>query len=324
VLAAYHHAVVALRRAASVVVCAHVRPDGDAVGSVLALTLALREQGISAVPTLADESEPPSTYRFLPGYGLFVHAEQLEAPEVFVALDCPKLERLGEAVPLAQAAGGILVIDHHPDAEEFGSVNVLDPTASATGQMVWRFAKTLGTPSADVAECCYVGLVTDTGRFSYDNTSALALRDAAEMIDAGVSPAEIARLVYQSRSAASLAIEARTMSRLTLANGGKVAYAWITDEDFAELGAKPEEAESLPDAVRVIDGIEAAVLLRQLGGEQPLVRVNLRAKTGFDVGAVARNFGGGGHKAASGFSVDGDIATVLPQLLSLLPGGGRA
>jgi bifunctional oligoribonuclease and PAP phosphatase NrnA len=321
VRAAFHHALVALRGVSSVVVCAHVRPDGDAIGSTLAMTLALRDIGIPAIPTLANVEGPPSTYSWLPGFGLYVAAAQLEAPDVFVALDCPNLSRLGEAEGLARGAKTLIVIDHHPDNGEFGTINAVDPKAAATGQLIWEFVGQFPEPpSPEVALCCYAGLITDTGRFSYDNTSAQALRDAASMVEAGVDPAETARLTYQNRSRASLAIEACAMTRLTLANGGRVAYAWVTDEDFETLGVLPEEAESLPDAVRLLGGIEVAMLLRQFGDE---VRVNLRAKTGFDVGSVARAFGGGGHRAASGLTMPGTIADALPQLLALLPGGEK-
>jgi len=320
--AALHHALVALRRASSVVLCAHVRPDGDAMGSVLGLTLALRENGVAAVPTLAHGAHVPKTYSFLPGCGLFVPAHDLEAPQVFVALDTPNLERLGDAGKLASAAETVIVIDHHPGADEFGAVTVHDPKAAATGQLVWQLVSEFeNPPSSDVAQCCYVGLVTDTGRFCYDNTTADALRAAAEMVDAGANPAEIAVAVYQSRSAASLAIENRAMSRLTIANGGRVAYAWVNDADFEQIGALPEEAESLPDAVRVVEGVDVAILLRQAGGE---VRGNLRSKAGFDVASVARHFGGGGHHAASGFTFAGTIDDLLPQLLALMPGGESA
>lgn len=320
--AAYHHAIVALRKATSVVVCGHVRPDGDAIGSALGLTLALREVGIAAVPTLADSDGAPSTYSWLPGFGLFVAAEQLEAPDIFVAVDTPNPERLGIAEPLMRGANTVIVIDHHPDAQQFGRVAVLNPSAAATAQIVWELARILDEkPSTDVALCCYTGVITDTGRFSYDNTSEQAFLDAAEMLAAGVNPAEAARLTYQNRSKASLDIEARAMSRLALVNGGHVAYAWIDDEDFAQLGVLPEEAETLPDAVRVLGGIDVAMLLRQKGDE---VRVNLRAKTGFDVGAVARHFDGGGHRAAAGFTFGGTIAELLPELLLMLPGGGTA
>jgi bifunctional oligoribonuclease and PAP phosphatase NrnA len=322
VQAAYHHAAVALLRASSVVVCGHVRPDGDAIGSTLGLTLALREAGIPAVPTLANRETAPSTYSFLPGFGLFVAPEQLEAPQVFVAVDSPSPERLGIAEQLMRGAETVIVVDHHPDALAFGQIAVLDPTAAATGQLVWGLAHAfLDAPSDEVALCCYVGLMTDTGRFSYDNTTARAFTDAADMVATGVDPSQVARLVYQDRSKASLDIEARAMCRLTLANDGHVAYAWVDDSDFAELGVLPEEAESLPDAVRLLGGIEVAFLMRQAGDE---VRVNLRAKTGFDVGAVARQFGGGGHRAASGLTFCGTMADLLPKLLALLPGGEAA
>jgi len=320
--AAFHHAAVALRRATSVVVCGHVRPDGDAIGSALGLTLALREAGIAAVPTLANAEGAPSTYDFLPGFGLFVAVEQLEAPDVFVAVDSPSPERLGDAEQLMRAAKTVIVVDHHPDATPYCQVSVVDATAAATGQLIWGIANALlEQPSADVALCCYVGLITDTGRFSYDNTSERAFHDAAEMIAAGVDPANTARLVYQNRTKASLEIEACAMTRLTVANHGHVAYAWVTDEDFDELGVLPEEAESLPDSVRLLGGIDVAFLMRQAGDE---VRVNLRAKCGFDVGSVARAFGGGGHRAASGLTFQGTMAELLPQLLALLPGGEAA
>lgn len=316
----FHHVAVALRRASSVVVCAHVRPDGDAIGSVLGLTLALRENGIAAVPTLADTEAPPATYGFLPGFGLFVPADELTAPDVFIALDTPVMSRLGVAAELAQSAKTLVVLDHHPDCCDFGSVIVSDTGAAATAQIVWRLCATLDrAPSRDVAQCCYVGMITDTGRFSYDNTTAAALRDAAAMLDSGVDAAEISRLVYQSRSVSALALEARVMSRLVTVNHGRVAMSWVTDDDFAQTGAERSESESLPDAIRVLGGIDAAVLLGQRGDE---IRVNLRSKTGADVGTVARTFGGGGHRAASGFTWQGsDRDALLAQLLPLLPGG---
>lgn len=322
-LAGYHHAAVALRGARSVVLCAHVRPDGDAIGSVLGLTLALRELGISAIPTTADVRSAPTTYRWMPGFELYAHSDDLTAPDVFVALDTPNPERLGYARELAEKAGKLVVVDHHPDAYEYGDVHVFDPTAAATGQMVWQLVQALDIkPSRDVALCCYTALLTDTGRFSFQNTTGQAMRDAAEMIEAGVNPADVARDIYQNRTEASLQLECRAMGRITVANHGKVAYTWVTDEDFAETGARPEEAEHLPELVRGIEGVEAGVMLRQRGGE---IRGNLRAKSTFDVGAVARSVGGGGHKAAAGFTIeDASVEEVVGRLLPMLPGGDPA
>lgn len=319
----YHRAAVALRHAPSVVVCAHVSPDGDAIGSVLGLTLALRAVGIPAVPTLADDADPPCTYAFLPGFSLITPARELEPPEAFVALDTPNAERLGVARPLMETARTVVVFDHHPDAVCFGEHCVLDASMAATGQIVWRFLVALEcVPTPEIALPLYVALITDTGRFSYDNTTPDALRVAAEMIESGVDPAEAARLVYQERSAAGLELEARALSRLVTANDGRVAVTMLSDADFAETGARPEEAEHVIDAVRELGGVDVVVLLRHQGKD---VRVNLRSKTGFDVGAVARSFGGGGHRAAAGFTArDATPDAVLVGLLSRLPGGGHA
>jgi phosphoesterase RecJ-like protein len=315
-----HHVAVALRKATSVVVCAHVRPDGDAIGSVLALTLALREMGVPAIPTLADARPAPATYSWLPGFALYVPASDLEVPSVFVALDTPIPDRLGQAQAIAEQAGTLVVMDHHPDATRFGDIHVLSTEMAATGQIVWRLLETLDvTPTPEIALCCYAALLTDTGRFQYQNTTPQALRDAADMIEAGVDPSEAARLIYHNRSAASLALEARAMSRLTFANDGRVVYSWVTDADFDETRALPEEAETLPDTVRAVAGIDVAVLMRERGDE---VRVNLRAKNSFDVGAVARRFGGGGHPAAAGFTWNTPgVESLVPELLPLLPGG---
>lgn len=319
----YHRAAVALRRAGSVVVCAHVRPDGDAIGSVLGMTLALRAAGIPAVPTLADSKPAPSTYSFMPGHSLFVHAEDLEPPDVFVALDTPVPERLGVAQSLMEAAATTILFDHHPDAIAYAEHCVCDSRAAATAELVWNFLETLDVkPTREIAFPLYVALMTDTGRFSYDNTSAAAFEIAAQMIEAGVDAAEASRLVYQERSRASLDLEARALARLELVNEGRVAWTYLTDDDFVETGALPEEGEHLPDAVRVLGGIDVALLLRQRGTE---VRGNLRAKTGADVSIVARALGGGGHHAAAGFTIaDSDVHTVIPRILSMLPGGSPA
>lgn len=317
----YHRAAVELRKASSVVVCAHVKPDGDGIGSVLALTLGLKAAGIPAIPTLADDSDPPGTYEFLPGFGLFVAPGDLEAPDVFVALDTPHLDRLGAAAHLAEAARIVIVIDHHPDNTMFGTVNLVNAESAAVGLMVWQLLETLDVaPTPEIATCCWVALVTDTGRFAYGNTSPEALRGGAAMLEAGANPAEVHRVLYESRTAAALALDARVLGRLTVANGGRVAYAWVGDEDYAQTGAAPFETEHLVDLVRALQGVDVAVLVRVHSGS---VRVNLRSKDGFDVGAVARSRGGGGHRAASGYTVESGLDAVITDLLPDLPGGER-
>jgi phosphoesterase RecJ-like protein len=314
-------AVRALTGARTVVVCAHVHPDGDAVGSALGLVLALRGLGVDVVPTLADGTTPPGTYSFLPGFDLYRTHDTLEAPDVFVALDAPSWGRLGDAEQLARDAGTVITIDHHPDNTGFGAFNLVDSAAAATGQIIWRMLPELGARATpDIAQCLYVAVMTDTGRFSYGNTDEVVLRDAAAMLDAGADAFRAYGAVYESRSACYMRVLGLTLSRVTHANEGRVAYSWITDADIASCGGLAGETEDLVDVVRTVGGVEAVVLLKPNETE---TRVSLRAKGSFDVGAAARALGGGGHHAASGATVPGGLDDALAAVLPLLPGGAR-
>ncbi len=307
-----------IRSARDVVICAHVDPDGDAVGAVLGLALGLRKAGIKATPTLADPDGRPEAYSFLPGFDLYEPVSHLDVPDVFVALDTPTPARLGEALPFAECARGRVVIDHHPDSACFlDSVCMIDAKAAATGELVWDLLQQLGVQlDADIATCLYTSLVTDTGRFQYTNTTAETLRHAAAMMDAGVKANAVYREVYESRSRGALELVGRTLSRMTLANGGAVAYSWIDDEDLAECGVTASETETLIDQVRQLRGVDAVFLVKFGGGR---AKVSLRSKGAADVGAVARTMGGGGHCAAAGFTWDGPMDVLLDTLLPRLP-----
>ncbi len=308
--------------ASSVVVCAHVSPDGDAVGATLGATLALRAAGIQVVPTLADDRSAPATYAFLPAHSSYRSVGSLEPPDVFLALDCPNPSRLGLAEPLARSAGTLVSIDHHPDNTMFGHVNVVDRCAAAVGQILWHMLPYLRvTPTPEIARCLYVALMTDTGRFSYGNADASVLRDAASMVDAGADPFHAYSAVYESRSASYMRLLGLTLSRITHANAGRVAYSWITDGDLETTGTLPEETEDLVDVVRTVGDVEAVVLAKVTDGE---TRLSMRAKGPADVGSVARALGGGGHHAAAGASVSGGLAEALAAVLPLLPGGDGA
>lgn len=308
-----------LRGAKSVVIAAHVDPDGDAVGSALGLLHILDQAGIAATPILPTTGELPRTYAFLPGADRFRHVGDVDTPDVFVALDSPDPRRLVDGEALARAAGTLIMIDHHPDAVPGDAVAVLDPTAAATGCLVWRLAGHLGVePGPEAATCLYTAVLTDTGRFSYSNTDASTLTLAARMVEAGAHPNDIYSAVYENRSAGAQALLARALSRISIANDGHVAYSWVTDADFAETGALQAEGENLIDHVRALGGVDAVFLVKANGGT---ARVNLRAKGSTDVGSIARSLGGGGHRAAAGVTMQGDLQTAVERLLPLLPGG---
>lgn len=311
-----------LKSASSVIVCGHVNPDGDAIGSTLGLVLALRKLGIDAIPTMADDRPPLSTYAFLPGSELMVRALQQESADVFVAVDSPSLVRLGVAQALAESAHRLVVIDHHPDNQLFGHLNLVDAKAAAVGEIIFHLLPCLGVPpDIDIVSCLYAALVTDTGRFQYGNTTAETLRDAAEMVACGLDVPKMYTQLYESLSCGALQITGRALSRVQVVNDGAVAFSWITDEDYADTQAAPEETEHLVDSVRMIGGVRAVVFVRVLRGK---CRVNLRAKGGYDVGSVARHFGGGGHTAAAGLTYDGPLDDLMRELLPLMPRGDAA
>lgn len=299
------------------VVCSHVDPDGDAVGSVLALVHALEAAGVSADAVLASGERAPVTYSFLPGADRFVSVAALERrPDVVFALDSPNISRLGDAAPLLDGAS-VIVMDHHPDNELSGQVRIVDPGAPSTSALVWELLPALGAaPTQAVLDCIYCGLMTDTGRFSFDNATPRAFRLAAELAEMGARTTWVYRNVYEQRSHAALLLVSRAMDRLTFVNGGAVVYSWISDDDLRETGALPEETEDLIDAVRVVAGPQVVALFKCAPGR---VKGSLRAKDDTDVGAVARTLGGGGHRAAAGFTLDGTLDDALGAVLPLLP-----
>lgn len=306
----YTGAVELLDGAHRVAVCGHINPDGDCVGSALALTLALRARGVEATPLVAAHTLPASL-DFLPGFELLEPASEYNGqPDVFIAVDVPEAKRMGDALPLFEAAPKTIVFDHHEGPASFADVNYGDPTAAAAALLVWEFARHLGAEDTPgVATCCYTALVTDTGRFQFQNADARALHAAAELVDAGADAADICLNLYQRKPLATLELEALAVQRVHFMCGGRAALSWIDDNDLASLGATREDAEDLIDVIRQLAGVEVAVMLK--GQQDGHIRGSLRSKSELDVAAVARKMNGGGHKAAAGFSLTGDIEPAL-------------
>lgn len=300
----------------TVAVCGHVNPDGDALGSVLALTLALRQAGFEVTPLLATR-ELPVLYDFLEGYDSLVPAcEYHGRPDVFISVDVPGIQRTGDGAAVFERAKKSIAIDHHPGPADFADISFVDDTAAAAGMLVWDFIEQAGierTPA--IATCCYTALVTDTGRFQFQNVDARALNAAASMAQAGAVPSEIARNVYQRRSAAALQLESLAVQRMETVCEGKAVISWVSEQDFRELGATKDDGESLIDCIRQLDGIEVAVMLREQG---PIIRGSIRSKTTRDVASIARQMNGGGHAAAAGFTVKGSLDEAQKTVRRLL------
>ena len=323
-----------------VLVCAHTRPDGDAIGSVLAMVAALRVRGVDAVPLLADNALPPAPYNWMEGIADFVRPDEYEglgagsaadsavapAADVFIALDTPDVARLGAARELMEATansgGRTIFIDHHPPVDEsYAQVCYSDPQAAATGQIVWQVLGDLGwVRDAQVATACYVSVMSDTGSFQFSNTTKQTFFVASEMVEAGADPARIAALLFNQKPLAALRLEGRILSRTRLLNDGAVAHSYLSDADLQELGVASDWTENLIDLIRSMQDTTVALFITHTS-KGP--RVSLRGAGGFDVASVARRFGGGGHKVAAGIAWPDKSASreeILAALLPLLPG----
>ena len=308
-------------------VVAHTRPDGDAVGSVLAMVAALRDAGIQALPLMGDEEKSPRVYSWLAHFDEYLMPSQVRDMtfDYLIVLDTPTIKRLNEGHAYLAQARSVLLIDHHVRQDIPASECFVDTSASATAQLVWRvIAASRFQRTLDVAKGCLVGLVTDTGSFQHSNTDAQALIDAADMVAMGANPSNIATHVFNSKTPAALELEACVLNRLRVANDGRVAYSYMRDEDYESLGAEKSEGENLVDIVRSVEGIQVGVLFTV---SESSTRISLRAKDDTDVSRVAQAIGGGGHKAAAGCTWpddDASLDTVIAGVLALLPGGKEA
>lgn len=300
----------------SIAICGHVNPDGDCLGSQLALAHVLEGQGKRVACLLAKDEPVAASLSFLPGSEKLMPAQRYaDTPEVFVAVDVPTPERLGEAACAVHARAGLTVtVDHHLAEQFMSDLSYTDAGAASTTLLIWELARLVGgeaVRTAMVATCAYTGLVTDTGRFQYQNVDERCFVAAAQMVAAGADPAYVSEQVFQSRSLASVQLEGLALSRMRVLSGGQVTLSWVTRADMEALGAAKPDAEPLVNALRSIAGVRVACMLREQDGE---VRGSLRAKDDTDVAAVAREFGGGGHKAAAGLSLHCSIDEAVSVL----------
>jgi phosphoesterase RecJ-like protein len=302
----------ALRRHDRFLVVTHENPDGDALGSLLAATLALRQLGKDAVMYLAGDTPLPREYAFMPLEDLVREPPADAAERVLLAVDCANEERIGDEAALARAPL-VLDVDHHHDNTCFGDLNLIVADASSTGEVLRDVFAELGVElTPELAEPLYVALVTDTGRFQYSNTTPKALRLAAELVEAGADVRRVFQGVYENVQFAKLKLLARALERAEIYEGGRLVVSYLRREDFEEVGAEEPYSEGIIDSLRAVEGAEMAALIREPPrADGPNVRGSLRASHDeLDVSSIARKRGGGGHRQAAGFSSDEPIEQV--------------
>ena len=311
--AALEKCLAALQRGRHVLITMHEFPDGDALGSALALALALRELGREV--TVYSPQGAPHNLRFLPGACEIVRTLSKDCRfDLCVACDAGDDSRLGPDLPERERRGEMVNIDHHPRSRAFGDANLVDSQAAAVGVLIWRLLSAMGHPvSRDIATCLWVSIASDTGNFRHSNTNAECMRIAWELMERGVKPGEISGRMYESQPLSRVRLLAEVLRTLCVSADGRVAWVVASREVFEAAGTAEETADGFISYPRSIEGVEVALLFREEAATR--FRVSFRSRGRVDVGAIATRFGGGGHHNASGCSVPGSLDEVRAVVL---------
>lgn len=305
-----------IKGAKGALITAHERPDGDAVGSALALDKGLQYLGIRTVIMFSDPV--PEIYRFLRGSENILLPSALGwQPDVIIALDSTEWERVGSFIHDRLSGSGITTInvDHHASNQRFADLNWVDEEAAATGELVLSLLKELRVPlDVDMASALYTAIATDTGFFQHANTTSQVLSQCAYLAEVGANPHYISEQIHEYKSFESLQALGYALSSLRLSPGGQVAWIGLTLADLERLQVKEEELEGLVNYPKSIKGVEVGLLFRQV--EEGKVRVGFRSRGLVDVNAVAQVFGGGGHRRAAGCTIEGSWEEVINEVVA--------
>lgn len=302
----------AIREARSIVMACHVNPDGDALGSMLGLALALEPLGKDLTIISADGI--PEIYRFLPRVDLVRTTSDTEAFDLAIVLDSGDLKRVGaETVPIVRRAAKMIDIDHHASGV-FGDIAVLATSSASTSEIVYDLLIHMGLPiTPEIAICLFTGVITDTGSFRFQNVTPPTFRIAADLIEYGAPPAFVSENVFDNRSLAATRLLGAALSTLRYTPDEKVIWAVVKNEDFERFGGTDQDTEGIVNFVRGVRGADVGVLFRELPDGS--VRTSLRSREHVNVAEIAQQFGGGGHKMAAGCTLPGPLAAAERTLI---------
>ncbi|HEA47070.1 MAG TPA: bifunctional oligoribonuclease/PAP phosphatase NrnA [bacterium] len=296
-------------------ITSHIRPDGDSIGSQLALKRILERLGKEV--TIANHDSVPEIYDFLPGIES-IKQELLKDREFDVALvlDSPEFSRLESTAEIVKKAKVIINIDHHLGNEEFGKYNYVDTEASAVGEEIYELTKVMGFKiDREIALCLYVGILTDTGSFRQSNTTPRTHEIVADLMKIGdLKPAQITHQVYETQLPSAIKLLSMTLDTLERSEDGRIAWMTITDRMFKETGTTNTETENFINYVRSVKGSEVAILFTELTKDE--VKVSFRSKSSVNVNRIAKTFGGGGHLRASACTIKGDLDEAKKKVLA--------
>jgi phosphoesterase RecJ-like protein len=303
-----------LKKGRSFFLGSHKDPDGDAIGSLLALGEALRGAGKQTV--LFNEGPIPTTLASLPGIERVVDTlDSMKNFDALVIMDCAALERIGRISPDLGGKGPLINIDHHENNTRFGDLNIVDEDSSSAGEIIYRLIRAADLPMSErIAENIFVAIQTDTGSFRYDNTTRAAFVIASEMFDWGVDPWKISRKVMDVYTVGKLQLLASALKTIEIYHEGKVGLMSITREMLSDCGSDYTEVERFVDFPRYIAGVEVSALIRECEGG--CYRFSLRSNDSVNVALLANHFGGGGHQRAAAFTRRGTLESVKHEFLS--------
>jgi bifunctional oligoribonuclease and PAP phosphatase NrnA len=296
----------------SFVLACHQRPDGDTLGSALAIAHVLRRYGKDVV--VLSEDGVPEGYHFIPESETVLASTDRRDFDFGVLVDCEGVKRIGSAQDAILAAKSTACFDHHVPNGGFGEVRVIDPGASSTAELVTEFIEANEIEIDEIlATQLMSGLVADTGAFRFANATPRTFDVAARLVECGAKPSVIAREVYESKSMRSMRLLGRALDSLQTDPSGRVVWATVSRQDMDDLGATDGDTESIVNLVRWVKGPEVAILFRETKPNS--IRISLRSADGTDVDAIARVFGGGGHQAAAGCTVEAPLRDAVKRVV---------
>ena len=312
-----------LKSSRRVFLASHIQPDGDAIGSLLALGLSLAQLEVQTA--LFNERHIPAVYRFLPGVDAISRRLDTRIPfDTAVILDCGSLERIGAAAAAVSRIPTIINVDHHVTNTGFGHLQLIDTGACSTAEIVYRLIKQLATPiDQAVATAIYTGILTDTGSFRFANTNSAAFSICDEMVRRGVTPSEVAQHVYGTYSMGRIKLLNMALDSIEISPNGKLSLMTLTRQMLRETNTLPEDADGIINYAKRIQDVRVAVLIQENGsGESPpggrdRFHVSLRSDGRVDVAAIADAFGGGGLANAAGFNIEADMAELKSKFFDL-------
>ncbi len=295
-------------------ITSHIDPDGDAIGSAFSMYWAL--DSLKKHPLVYLRDKVPSRYEFLPRPTHLTNAFPHESFDAIFVLDCGNLFRVGEGYEQLKDMGYLINIDHHKTNETFGLINMIDPDASCTAELLYFLYEHLHVPmSLDMALNIYTGILTDTGSFRFGNANSSAFFISGKMLQAGVKPAYVSQMVYNNHPKERFKLLGLVLSGLEAFDNDKIVMTHVTNDMFEEAGASKEDTDGFVEYIKEIRGVEAALLLRQVPGGY---KVSMRSRGTMDVSHICALFGGGGHRNAAGCTIEGNLGQVENRLKEAL------